>query len=167
MPLNLDDNKRPYFKQLDLDTTFNEIQDAFNALETTVDNLPTPSAPTYKVYRAILTQTGTAAPVATVLENTFSGTIVWSRMMGGWYQATLANAFTVNKTMINQALNWSGTSTIATPITDGVGIIGYLSYSASTTSVIDLYVYDETFVYDDMVDVLGTTPIFVEIISYN
>ena len=32
----------------------------------------------YKVYTALLTQTGTNAPVATVLENTLGGTPVWS-----------------------------------------------------------------------------------------
>lgn len=30
MPLNLDDNKRPYFKQLNLDDTFDEIQNYIN-----------------------------------------------------------------------------------------------------------------------------------------
>jgi hypothetical protein len=32
MTLNLDDNKRPYFKQLNLDDTFDEIQDAVNSI---------------------------------------------------------------------------------------------------------------------------------------
>lgn len=33
MPLNLDDNKKPYFKQLGLDETFDEISSAINSLE--------------------------------------------------------------------------------------------------------------------------------------
>lgn len=41
MPLNLNDNKRPYFKQLNLDDTFDEIQSFVNGLETDIDNLPT------------------------------------------------------------------------------------------------------------------------------
>jgi hypothetical protein len=41
MALNLDDNKRPYFKQLNLDETFDEIQNAFNTLENSV---PSPSS---------------------------------------------------------------------------------------------------------------------------
>lgn len=36
MGLNLDDNKRPYFKQLNLDETFDEIQNAFNDLENSI-----------------------------------------------------------------------------------------------------------------------------------
>lgn len=51
----------------------------------------------YKVYSALLTQTGTSAPTATVLENTI-GAIVWSRNAAGQYYATLASAFTANKT---------------------------------------------------------------------
>lgn len=38
MPLNLDDNKRPYFKQLNLDETFDEIQNAINTIEGSVPN---------------------------------------------------------------------------------------------------------------------------------
>lgn len=51
----------------------------------------------YKVYRAILNQTGTSAPVATVLENTI-GSIVWTRSSQGTYLATLNGAFLANKT---------------------------------------------------------------------
>ncbi|SFD94146.1 hypothetical protein [Flavobacterium phragmitis] len=42
----------------------------------------------YKVYTALVTQSGTAAPVATVLENTLGGTVVWSRSGTGIYTAT-------------------------------------------------------------------------------
>ena len=46
-----------------------------------------------KVYRALLTQTGTDAPVATVLENTLGGEVVWTRDDIGLYTGTLAGAF--------------------------------------------------------------------------
>jgi len=52
---------------------------------------------TYKVYTALLTQTGTTAPTATVLENTI-GSIVWSRSGIGQYLATLTGAFVLSKT---------------------------------------------------------------------
>src|SRR3989337_2171151 len=52
---------------------------------------------TYKKYVALLTQTGTNAPVATVLENTI-GNIVWARGGTGQYTAALTGAFTINKT---------------------------------------------------------------------
>lgn len=58
----------------------------------------TPYTPPYKVYTALLTQTGTDAPVATVLENTLGGAPVWTRIDVGEYRITLANTFTINKT---------------------------------------------------------------------
>ncbi len=56
-----------------------------------------------KVYRALLTQTGTDAPVATVLENTLGGTVVWTYNNDGTYIGTLAGAFPEGK--VSQ---WSG-----------------------------------------------------------
>lgn len=49
--------------------------------------------PGVKTYRALLTQTGTDAPVATVLENSLGGTVVWTRTNSGQYSATLVGAF--------------------------------------------------------------------------
>ena len=46
-----------------------------------------------KRYIAALTQTGTNAPVATVIRNDFDGEIVWSRVDVGVYFATLTGAF--------------------------------------------------------------------------
>lgn len=60
-------------------------------------NVPISIAP-YKVYSAILNQSGTNAPVATVLENTI-GNIVWSYSSVGNYDATLTGAFTNNKVL--------------------------------------------------------------------
>ena len=52
----------------------------------------------YKVYTALLSQTGTNAPEAIVLENTLGGTIVWTRTGTGAYLGTLAGMFPdVNK----------------------------------------------------------------------
>ena len=50
-----------------------------------------------KVYRALLTQSGTSAPTVTVLENTLGGTVVWTRNGAGEYYGTLANAFPASK----------------------------------------------------------------------
>lgn len=50
---------------------------------------------TYKVYSALLNQTGTANPTAVVMENTLSGSIVWTRDgVAGHYTGTLTGAFT-------------------------------------------------------------------------
>lgn len=63
--------------------------------------IPTASQNGYLSYVALLTQTGTDAPVATVLENTISGSIVWTYTAEGVYTGTLTGAFTENKTYLN------------------------------------------------------------------
>lgn len=55
-------------------------------------------APSYKVYTALLTQSGTDAPIATVLENTLGGTVVWTRADVGNYIAELSGGFDSTKT---------------------------------------------------------------------
>ena len=54
----------------------------------------------YKVYVATITQTGTAAPVPTVLQNTLSGTPLWIRNSIGDYIIKLTGEFTENKTTV-------------------------------------------------------------------
>jgi hypothetical protein len=41
------------------------------------------------IYKAILTQTGTADPVATILENTLNTNVIWTRDSAGEYTGTL------------------------------------------------------------------------------
>jgi len=73
---------------------------------TDVTATPVDSRP-YKVYTALISQSGTDAPVATVLENTLGGTVVWSRGFTGNYYGTLNGAFTENKVVIvNPFISW-------------------------------------------------------------
>jgi hypothetical protein len=69
---------------------------------TGVWSLITSSAPTgnvaVKTYRALVTQTSTSAP--TVLENSLGAAVVWARSNTGVYTATLAAAFTADKTFV-------------------------------------------------------------------
>ncbi len=51
----------------------------------------------YKVYTALLTQTGTDAPVATVLQNTLGGEVVWYRDDVGVYFGGFTGAFPSGK----------------------------------------------------------------------
>ena len=60
--------------------------DTFNAVE---------------IYAALLTQTSTDAPVATVLRNDLDGTVVWGYSVSGEYTATLSTAFLANKTTVD------------------------------------------------------------------
>lgn len=52
-----------------------------------------------KIYNALLTQSGTSAPTATVLGTNSIGSIVWTRTSAGIYVATLTGAFPANKVM--------------------------------------------------------------------
>lgn len=61
-----------------------------------------------KTYVALLTQSGTDAPVATVLENTLGGTVVYSYSQTGIYDGTLSLAFPSNKTVT--VINGGGNS---------------------------------------------------------
>jgi hypothetical protein len=69
-------------------------------------SLVTSSAPAgnvaVKTYRALVTQSSTSAPTATVLENSLGGAVVWARSSTGTYTATLVGAFTSAKTFIMQ-----------------------------------------------------------------
>ena len=67
---------------------------------TTYDLMSAAGGASYDVYTALLTQTGTDAPVATVLENTLGGTVVWTYETSGEYRGTLSGAFTASKTVL-------------------------------------------------------------------
>lgn len=64
-----------------------------------IDTLMTFAKRPYKVYTALLTQSGINAPTVIVLENTI-GDIVWNYSTTGEYTGTLVNAFTEDKTFL-------------------------------------------------------------------
>ena len=73
----------------------------------------------YTVYTALLTQTGTNAPVATVLQNTTGGTIAWSYSNVGIYVATISSAtYTANKTAVLISLGGANNSTVISSVVD-------------------------------------------------
>ena len=57
-----------------------------------------------KKYVALLAQSDEDPPVATVLENTLGGAIVWTRQGYACYRATLTGAFPAGKTLIKTSL---------------------------------------------------------------
>ena len=54
----------------------------------------------YKVYTALIAQSGTSNPTVKILENTLGGSIVWTRDIAGSYLGTLTGAFIANKTFL-------------------------------------------------------------------
>ena len=93
----------------------------------------------YKTWVGIITQSGTSAPTAVVLENNLGGTIVWTRSSTGLYIGTLAGLLTTNKTVgfatltpsriANKiaAIEASGTMQIATADATGTALDSVLA----------------------------------------
>lgn len=102
-----------------------------------------------KVYKAILNQTGTDAPVATVLVNTLGGTVVWTRDSMGVYSGTLAGIFLASKTLVFLG-------GLADPAN------GYYSYAANegAPDVVAVKSYSGGFAADA---ILGDTSIIIEV----
>lgn len=111
----------------------------------------------YKVYVALLTQSGTSAPIATVLENTLGGSVVWARTGVGTFTATLSNAFTSGKTFLIQTPSnglsnntkissvWTSTSIIQYDSKDGANVLsdGIIFGAAGTNGAsIEIRVYN-------------------------
>lgn len=86
----------------------------------------------YLVYTALLNQSGTDAPVATVLENTLGGDVIWSYVDVGAYFATLAGVFLENKTWMMITTGGS--------LNSAFSIIIY----RNTNSQIEVDTYDDT-----------------------
>ncbi|MEI2773359.1 MAG: hypothetical protein V9G98_22400 [Candidatus Competibacter sp.] len=72
-------------------------------------------------YVALLTQTGTDAPVATVLRNTLGGAVVWTYVGAGNYRATLAGAFPSGKTVLIATGNEIGGGNFNLPLLNREG----------------------------------------------
>lgn len=100
-------NELPAAAALDGTELVEVLQGGVNSQTTAQDIADLAGAP-YLVYTALLSQSGTDAPVATVLENTLGGTVVWTRNDVGDYTGTLAGVFTVNKTWFaTPGFDWS------------------------------------------------------------
>ena len=79
----------------------------------------------YKVYTALLSQSGTNAPTATVLENTLGGTVTYTYISIGIYEANLAGVFTTLKT----------TATLSLGQINGTSSGRWGAYSNSTSTI--------------------------------
>ena len=69
----------------------------------------------YLEYVAMLNQSGTNAPVATILKNTLGVVPVWTRTGTGEYLLTSVGAFTANKTEVIVPTAWSSAQPAQSP----------------------------------------------------
>ena len=93
----------------------------------------------YKVYVALISQLGTSAPTAIILQNTLGVVPVWTRFSTGIYRATYANTFTQDKTTILTSTNYLPDS----------GIIQVTCNSGYSPDMIQLISYNKTMVLTD------------------
>jgi hypothetical protein len=107
-----------------------------------------------KVYRAWITQTGTAAPAATVLENSLGATPTWARTGVGTYTVSTSSLFTSAKTLIRLtqstsssggfhmgSVEWASASQIILRTVDDVQIGGPTDAVLNDGSSIEILVY--------------------------
>ena len=114
-----------------------EIEQGGESKQTTTQDIADLGGASYLKYVALLSQTGTDAPVATVLENTLGGTVVWTYEDVGSYIGTLSGAFIINKTVIILgASNGAGQSNAAFRSSDNA--VGIVSANGSGTPSNDL-----------------------------
>lgn len=120
----------------------------------------------YRSYTALLTQSGTDAPIATVLENTL-GDIVWSRNSPGAYIGTLTGAFVPNKVVCPQfpALAFEGTGTFTPISNNGNPQLGWINMYCQSPNEVEIDTYDMTG-SEEWSIVFGSS-LFIEIRVYN
>lgn len=78
----------------------NNVKSYFSKINEIIDYINGNNGLGYKKYVALLSQSGTDAPIAIVLENTLETTPTWSYINTGQYRITATGKFTLEKTAI-------------------------------------------------------------------
>lgn len=121
--------------------TKNAIRDKFESLETSI------ASATPLMYKAIISQVGTADPTATIIYNTLGEVPTFARTMAATYELEVVNPiFTLNKTII-----------LGHPITGVAPISRFIPFS---TTVIQFTTHSED---DTGEDLAGTMFVSIEI----
>jgi uncharacterized protein with beta-barrel porin domain len=108
----------------------------------------------YKVYSALLTQTSSSNPAATVLHTTFDDTLTWERSYTGRYTVSSSSEFTEDKIFVIFSQNAAiGTSTtpchynwqwydVDTLIIESLNSAGATADNLLTSTSVEIRVYD-------------------------
>ena len=91
----------------------------------------------YTVYTALITQAGAAAPVATVLQNTTGGTIVWTRNSTGRYVATISGTTYTNDKTTVLVTSGGNSDMILRPVVTSTTAIDWYNIDSSDNAVSD------------------------------
>ena len=97
----------------------------------------------YSVYSAQWTQTGTSAPVPTVLQNTTGKTFTWTRASAGNYSVTADTAFDTAKIWIMASANGD---TVTSPASTGASVISATTSSTTVLKVKQIDAADKSLV---------------------
>lgn len=143
---------------INIDSIISNIWSELKKLKSRITSLESNSgsSSSYKVYTALMSQSGTDDPVVIELENTI-GEIVWTRNDVGFYVGTLTGAFTTDKTWCSAIPgNYNG---------NAIGTITLLKVPGVNDEV-RMYLYDpngtDTDINDD-----GGYEVSIEIRVYN
>ena len=118
---------------------------------------------TYKVYTALLSQSGTDAPVATVLENTLGETPTMVRNSAGDYAGDFVTPIlTLNKTYVAGFGNFFDTGNPLMPIYNGSAIVGYYTILVATNGYfMGFLFYNASMTAVDLSALIGTGTLFL------
>ena len=86
-----------------------------------------------KVYTALVTQSGTAAPAVSTIKNGI-GSIVWTRVSAGNYSGTLTGAFTLNKVAVFVTPGNNASGGTASIYRLSANVLKLLSFNSSSTA---------------------------------
>jgi len=99
----------------------------------------------YRAYMATLTQTGSDAPVVTVIENTLGADVVWTRASTGFYEGTVTGKLIVGKSFAvplnpNKLAN-AGTDRMIFYVAS-IDAVGLQTYSDTYSTIADALLED-------------------------
>jgi hypothetical protein len=126
----------------------------------------------YKVYTALLTQSGTTAPVDTVLENTTNIIGSFERWADGRYYLNFTSSITIDKFFIPNSGTYQDTAGVAITLYDGSAVVGYVTlapYFTDSTNISKLIIDCNNSLgnYTDLSNLIGLGGIYIEIRVYN
>jgi hypothetical protein len=126
----------------------------------------------YKVYTALLTQSGEGDPGATVFENTTNIIGSFERWTDGRYLLNFTSSTTIDKFFIPNSGTYQDTAGVAMPLYDGSAIVGYVTlapYFIDSTTITKLIIdcNDSSGKYTDLSNLIGTGGVYIEIRVYN
>lgn len=118
----------------------------------------------YLVYTALLSQSGTDAPTAEVIQNTIGGDVIWTRLSAGNYLATSTGHFTANRCFLPNWFNYDGGATTYQTISDGGSVVGYYTiYDNGDGNSMYMEVLNSTFNFVDIDDLVNGSVLLINI----